>query len=444
MAGRNRKVISMHKIRHLVLACTTLMAFQPARAATRPTLTTLYSFESNMPDGAGPLGLLTVVNGTLYGTTTLGGDFASGAIYSTDLKGNETLLYSFKGGITDGARPFAGLISANGMFYGTTLNGGANGFGTVFQYNSENTPQETPLYSFKGGGDGSGPGATVSYHKGTLFGTTRYGGGTACGGVGCGTVYRVDAATGAESVLYKFKGAAADDGATPAAPVAFFEGLINHVEANALFGTTSAGGSIACVGGAGCGTIFYIDLSAAPSTAYKVLYTFTGPNGALPSGPLLYINGLYYGTATYGGDTGCGGNGCGVLFTINPATLQIAIVETFTGMQGGNPECGVTAMGISPSAVFRSFHRGVVGPTGPSQTGPSQTGPSRSRKTTAADGLIYYYDTVLHKETALAPLPGAGGVPQDCSSLLYYNGSYYGTTYHGGSKQSGTVFQFTP
>jgi len=43
----------------------------------------------------------------------------------------ENVVYSFKGG-SDGANPQAGLINVNGTIYGTTMNGGTSGMGTVF------------------------------------------------------------------------------------------------------------------------------------------------------------------------------------------------------------------------------------------------------------------------------------------------------------------------
>ena len=63
-------------------------------------------------------------------------------------------LYSFTGGGTgDGANPDAGLIAdPAGNLYGTTINGGGNDAGTVFQL----TPSGnlTVLHSFTGGSDG--------------------------------------------------------------------------------------------------------------------------------------------------------------------------------------------------------------------------------------------------------------------------------------------------
>ena len=103
----------------------------------------------------------------------------------------ETVLYSFTGANGDGAYPDAGLVfDWQGDLYGTTYLGGLSGRGTVFKV----TPKgiETVPHSFTGGADGSTPfaGLVTSWH-GNLYGTTAFGGGTGCGGFGCGTVFEI-------------------------------------------------------------------------------------------------------------------------------------------------------------------------------------------------------------------------------------------------------------
>ena len=69
---------------------------------------------------------------------------------------------------------------------------------------------------------------------GNLYGTTQGGGDvSACGGVGCGVVYKLDA-TGDETVLYTFTGGT--DGGMPIA------GVIRDAHGN-LYGTASEGGA---------------------------------------------------------------------------------------------------------------------------------------------------------------------------------------------------------
>jgi uncharacterized repeat protein (TIGR03803 family) len=88
-----------------------------------------------------------------------------------------------------------------------------------------------------------------------LYGTTFNGGDmSACGGVGCGVVYKVDAA-GKETVLHAFTGSA--DGANP------YWGLTADSKGN-LYGAAGAGGIVPpiCAGqpgiAPGCGVIFKI------------------------------------------------------------------------------------------------------------------------------------------------------------------------------------------
>ena len=99
------------------------------------TLTTLNSFDGT--DGSGPLnGLAWATDGNFYGTTGYAGANGNyGTIFNMTPTGTLTALYSFcsQSGCADGWLPFAGLFQAtNGNFYGTTLYGGANGYGTVF------------------------------------------------------------------------------------------------------------------------------------------------------------------------------------------------------------------------------------------------------------------------------------------------------------------------
>ena len=86
--------------------------------------TTLYSFQGGPdgPDGVGPYGDLIAVNGIFYGTTFEGGVNANGTVFAVNQSGAERVVYRFKGG-TDGESPLAGLIAIGNELYGTT-NGG--------------------------------------------------------------------------------------------------------------------------------------------------------------------------------------------------------------------------------------------------------------------------------------------------------------------------------
>ncbi len=228
------------------------------------TETVLYSFcsQQGCPDGDLPSGGLIDVNGTLYGAAGRAGvnclnSMQCGTLFALDLgTGVETTLYSFCGqpNCADGSEPASGLVAIGGILYGATVAGGANhNAGTVFSFDP-GSGTETVIYSFcqtfktvcK---DGSSPANLIAVN-GKLYGTGSGGNAVVvCPEDGCGTVFEVDPATGAEAVLYDFcSQSLCHDGTVP-------DGVF---ELNGTFyGTTSEGGyydSHHC--DFGCGVVF--------------------------------------------------------------------------------------------------------------------------------------------------------------------------------------------
>lgn len=155
----------------------------------------LYSFGRSSSDGLLPNTDLIEVNGELYGTTSGGGTYHKGTVFSLTLSGAEKVLYSFRGR-DDGAGPVAGLVAVNHLLYGTTVGGGSHwvrrAYGTIFSINT--TGEEQVLHHFGRGSDGAYPEATLIDVNGTLYGTTTSGGGTSSQcpqrySTGCGTVF---------------------------------------------------------------------------------------------------------------------------------------------------------------------------------------------------------------------------------------------------------------
>ena len=236
--------------------------------------TVLHAF--NGKDGHGPRYLINV-NGTLYGTTIWGGTYNDGTLFSYDLQtGTTTTLYSFGNG-ADGINPYCALVNVNGTLFGTTLAGGANGLGTIFSFNVA-TNTETVPWSFGSGTDGQAPHAGLVNVKGTLYGTTYYGGAN-----GDGTLFSFNPASDAEAVAWSFGNGT--DGQNPSASLTNVKGT--------LFGTTYAGGT------SGYGTVF----SFAPNSEQEtVLWSFgNGTDGQYPTSSLIDVNGTLYGTTTAGG-----------------------------------------------------------------------------------------------------------------------------------------------
>ena len=147
----------------------------------------LYRFVGSST-GVHPLGGLTVLNGTLYGTTSGGGDAKYGTVFSLSPGGKETVIHSFAV-VTDGYAPSASLLAYHSLLYGTTNGYSQFNYGTIFSISP--TGAEQILHTFQGGSDGIGPGAALIAYNGIFYGTTSEGGSSNCDGLGCGTVFRV-------------------------------------------------------------------------------------------------------------------------------------------------------------------------------------------------------------------------------------------------------------
>jgi uncharacterized repeat protein (TIGR03803 family) len=207
----------------------------------------LYRFKGK-PDAAIPSGTLIAVNGTIYGTTNLGGPSDDGTAFKITTSGAEHVIYAFRG-YPDGAVPYGGLTPFSGAFYGTTAFGGAFGnSGTIFKLTPAGS--ERILHSFSGFPDGAVPVGMLTASSSLLYGTTAYGGnsGRNCtgGGItGCGMIFSIGA-SGPMHVLYRFRGQ--PDGANPWASLTLSNG--------SFYGTTISGGA------KNFGTIFKIATSS--------------------------------------------------------------------------------------------------------------------------------------------------------------------------------------
>lgn len=133
----------------------------------------LHNFAGGKSDGAAPFAGLVDDNGTLYGTTELGGRYNKGTVFSISYTGTETVLHSFGKG-KDGAKPYSGLTLMNGTLYGTTAYGGTAKEGTIFEITPSGT--ETVLHSFSGGKGGRVPYANLTAVNNSLYGVTIWGG----------------------------------------------------------------------------------------------------------------------------------------------------------------------------------------------------------------------------------------------------------------------------
>jgi uncharacterized repeat protein (TIGR03803 family) len=235
------EIMKTHAKTFLLLAVLTVgLAATPGLKAQ--TFTTLYNFTVN--DGADLRAGLILSGNRLYGTAYGGGSSRDGTLFAININDLVfTSLYSFTGG-SDGASPSAGLILSGSTLYGTAQVSGS-GEGTVFAVPTDGM-MVTPLHNFRvehydsnftlTNGDGADPSTGLILSSNMLYGTALQGGTN-----GNGTVFGVNTNGTSFTVLHtftalsNFSDGTNSDGAQPSG------GLI--LAGNALYGTTSIGGS---------------------------------------------------------------------------------------------------------------------------------------------------------------------------------------------------------
>src|SRR5580698_2475032 len=228
--------------------------------------------------------------GNLYGTASEARSFPGFVFeFSPGAKGTwtKTTLYTFeetKG--NQGLNPVAPVVfDGAGNLYGTAQTGGEYRGGTAYRL----TPGSdgwtfTALYAFGNSNieDGANPtGGLVVDASGNLYGTTPLGGTN-----GYGTVFELSPTPMGrwkETILHEFSAA---DGEGPGTSLIFDS-------AGNLYGVAPNGGAY------NCGTIFELSPSAG-SWNFNALYSFANNgDGCHPSGPLLDLNGDFYGVADF-------------------------------------------------------------------------------------------------------------------------------------------------
>jgi uncharacterized repeat protein (TIGR03803 family) len=268
----------------------------------------VHSFGFVSLDGTGPnAGLIFDASGNLYGTTINGGAYGDGTVFELTLAAGggwaEKILHHFRQNGRDGFFPFGSLIlDAAGNLYGTTQGGGRYYYGTVFELTptARGPWSESILHDFnQNGTDGGTPLSNLIFDAaGDLYGTTAAG-----GTYGYGTAFELIPAGGGawtEEILHSFD---ITDGSTS------WAGLIFAGSGN-LYGTTVLGGPH------NNGTVFKLTPTTGGGWTEQVLYAFdaqAGINGPY-DGLILDAAGNLYGTAENGGPHGA----YGTVFEVTP------------------------------------------------------------------------------------------------------------------------------
>ena len=411
-----------------VLAVLALVAMQVSSAwaatVTKATDTTkvVYSFAGE-DDGEYPSTELILDGaGNLYGTTVQGGDLGTGTVFELTPSGGawtHTVLYSFTGG-ADGGQPYGGVtLDAEGNLYGTTVIGGTGGTcveegcGVVYKLtNSGGSWSESVLYDFTGGNDGYGPGAGLSLDRnGNLYGMTPTGGAD-----GLGVIYQLRPGQNGDwrlRVIHTFTGG--NDGATGSA------GRLLLDSAGNLYGVATAGGANAK------GTAFRLTPTPGGNWKFKTLYAFKGqPDAGFPYGALtLDASGDLYGTTYYDG-----ANNLGAVYQLAPTQTgawKERVLYSFKGGTDGSNSISNLVFDATGNLYGTTSEGGAAG---------------------CGCGVIFKMTPGAHATWSESVAYSFTGVPD---GAFAYNGmvadgagNFFGATVGGGTANDGVVYEFTP
>jgi uncharacterized repeat protein (TIGR03803 family) len=298
-------------------------------------LTILHEFTGKKDGGNSYARLMQASTGNIYGTTAVGGancvsaNALCGTVFQLTSAGGVFTIYSFcaqtnsEGICLDGQFPYGPLVEAKGHFYGTTVTGGANNYGTVFEITSGG--KLTTLYSFcsqKKCVDGASPyGGLVLATDGNLYGATTEGGNS-----GHGTIFAISL-EGKFRRVYNFCSQAnCADGGDPSGS------LVQAANGN-FYGVSVQGGtSTYCpISGAGCGTLFELTPKGVLTTLYNFCSQPNCADGYSPTAVMLGSDGNFYGTTTQAGANVYGGT----MFEVTP-TGEETTLYSFTPTDGGS------------------------------------------------------------------------------------------------------------
>lgn len=386
-------------------------------AEAASTTQILYSFQGDTDGEYADTDLVVDTAGNIYGTTVQGGTFGGGTVFEVTPAGVHTVLYNFTGG-SDGGEPYKGVtLDSQGNLYGTAGVGGKyvgpcsdTGCGVVFKLtNSGGTWKQTVIHYFTGGNDGWGPGSGVTVDaNAAVYGTTPLGGTN-----NAGIIYQLSNAGGnwTEKIVHTFTGG--NDGLGGSA------GRLLPDGAGGFFGACTAGGAH------GDGVIFHLTPNA---TGWKLvtLYAFLGmPDAGFPYGGLVLDKaGNLYGTNYYDG-----ANDLGSVYQLknnHDGTWSEKVLYSFTGGSDGSSPIS--------NLVFDSAGN-LYGTTSEGGAPGCQCG--TVFRLSPRNGS--WVETTLHRFAG--PPDGAfvyNGMVVDSA------GNYYGATVHGGTANEGAIYKFVP
>lgn len=408
------KSLNIPVLKHCLPILLAAALAQPILAGTQ----VIYSFAGDTNGEYVDSDLVRDNAGNLYGTTVQGGDFGGGTVFELSPSQNgwvHKVLYSFTGG-ADGGEPYKGVtLDAQGNLYGTAVTGGSGfgcegGCGVVYKLTrAGDIWQQSVIYSFNGGDDGSGPGSGVTFDRqGNLYGMTPTG-----GAYGLGVIFRLrldQNGTWKFVVRHAFTGG--DDGGSGSA------GRMILDSAGYIYGVATTGGAN------GQGVVFRLS-PVAGTPDFQTLYAFRGqPDAGFPYGGLMFDSqGNLYGTTYY-----AGANGLGAVYEVSPihGGWSERVLYSFEGGSDGSSSIGNLVMDATGNLYGTTSEGGAGCDCGVIfQLSPSTNG-------NWTESVAYRFQGAPDAGFAYNGMVGDG------------SGNFYGATVHGGLTNDGTIYKFSP
>ncbi len=327
----------------------------------------------NGSNSSNSTGLIQLSDGSLYGTTSFGGEGNGGTVFTILPDGTGfSVIHSFQAnGVDDnGSNPMAGLIQGQGIdgfLYGTTPLGGAvgGGAGVVFKILPNGTGFSV-IHRFQCLSEFdcsySPVAGLIQLSDGSLYGTTAGSAGDISG-----TVFKMSPDGTGFNIIHTFR-LSADDGRIPLA------GLIQGID-GFLYGTARDSGASEFGG-----TVFKI---RPDGTGFSIIHRFpvSATDGTYPLAGLIELNdGFLYGTTRFGGT-----NDTGTVFKISPNGSVFNIIHSFPiscSSGGCHPEAGLiqasdgNLYSTTPSGsgtIYRVVFPDTVAPDTSITSGPTGT-----------------------------------------------------------------------
>ncbi len=356
-----------------------MLAMAATSNAHAQAFSVLYNFGTTGTAGANPSnpGILAQgCDGNMYGTTVNGGTNGVGTVFQITPAGTLTVIYNFNE--AQGYAPYGGLtLGTDCTLYGSAVFGGTSGLGMLFKITTSGGL--TVLYDFTGGKDGRYPMAPpILGTDGNWYGTTQ-------GDFSnFGSIYTLTS-TGNVTPIYTFVGSqGSEQSRSP---------LVLATDGN-FYGTTADGGVN------NEGMVYKIS----PAKKFKVLFSFDSVHGAVALAPLIQAtDGSLYGTTSVGGS-----NGAGVVFKL-PLAGKLSVLYDVAGGTGPFNPYGGLVQATDGNFYATTYQGGAM-----------------------SDGDIFRIST-KGDVSSLFDFDANNGSRPEVTLLQNTNGILYGDTFEGGT-----------